>query len=465
MNKTNLCFILFITLFAITLQKRILFYSAFISQSHNTFPIELARNLSIDHEIIYVSGHKYESWFKGTNVKFISTKKEIEKIFEEGDKLASSTTSTPKSLFTLLTKLYPIHHDEFSKLIEELKPDLIFTDEFLTVARDILAEKKIKTVLFSSGPESISGVHDESFIGNVFFPVEKELLKNYFWLRLKKILIFPYMLISSIKELKGFYEIRRKHGHQVSMNMFEDIKKYPIISVSFLPFSHPEKKLPLIKMTGGTIRSHDLKIKTELSKWLDEREKDGVVYIALGSAAKLDKKQSQRLMKGILNIPKINLLFVIRDDMNFEINEEEFKEFKNRIRIERWVNQQGVLSHKAIKIFLSHCGYQSIIESLSFNKPILGLGLIRDQILNAMRISELKIGLKLSRDGFTREEVSNKIRDILDNYVEYVERVKRLNGIRKSYGGIKTAVEYINYILEFGTEDLIPENVTMLLSF
>ncbi|OSD03898.1 glycosyltransferase family 1 protein [Trametes coccinea BRFM310] len=61
-----------------------------------------------------------------------------------------------------------------------------------------------------------------------------------------------------------------------------------------------------------------------------------------------------------------------------------------------WTPQQTVLEHKATGWFVTHCGQNSVIESISAGIPMIAWPFNADQPLNAVRISEvLEVGYEL----------------------------------------------------------------------
>ena len=88
-----------------------------------------------------------------------------------------------------------------------------------------------------------------------------------------------------------------------------------------------------------------------------------------------------------------------------------------------WVDQLQILSHRAIGGFLSHCGWNSVIESISAGVPILAWPMIAEQSLNAKLVAEglgAGLGIKIVKDhsgllGYevSREAICEGVRELM----------------------------------------------------
>ncbi|WMV15165.1 hypothetical protein MTR67_008550 [Solanum verrucosum] len=64
--------------------------------------------------------------------------------------------------------------------------------------------------------------------------------------------------------------------------------------------------------------------------------------------------------------------------------------------VTEWVDQREILSHGSVEGFLSHCDWNSVVESICAKVPILAWPMMADQHLNArMVVEEIKIGLRV----------------------------------------------------------------------
>ena len=102
----------------------------------------------------------------------------------------------------------------------------------------------------------------------------------------------------------------------------------------------------------------------------------------------------------------MNFLWVIRKSES-EISDEFEKRVKDRgIVVRDWVDQREILMHESVQGFLSHCGWNSVLESICAcaGVPILAWPMMADQHLNArMVVEEIKVGLRVETfDGSVR---------------------------------------------------------------
>uniref|UniRef100_A0A803Q8B1 Glycosyltransferase n=1 Tax=Cannabis sativa TaxID=3483 RepID=A0A803Q8B1_CANSA len=179
----------------------------------------------------------------------------------------------------------------------------------------------------------------------------------------------------------------------------------------------------------GPLCLHDMKIESRglvVHPWLDEKESSSVLYVAFGSQATVSSEQVREIAKG-LEDSNVNFLWVLRKS---EPEENKFlEEFENRVKsrgivVRDWVNQMETLKHKSVKGFFSHCGWNSVMESLSAGLPILGFPMMAEQHINAkMVVEEIKIGLRVkscdgSLNGIVKsEEVSKMVKELMEGEV------------------------------------------------
>ena len=140
-------------------------------------------------------------------------------------------------------------------------------------------------------------------------------------------------------------------------------------------------------------------------QWLDKKFDQGnsVLYIAFGSQVEISLAQLKEIAIG-LEESKVNFLWVIRKSES-EISDGFEERVKDRgIVVREWVDQREILMHESVQGFLSHCGWNSVLESICAGVPILAWPMMAEQPLNArMVVEEIKVGLRVETcDGSVR---------------------------------------------------------------
>ena len=83
----------------------------------------------------------------------------------------------------------------------------------------------------------------------------------------------------------------------------------------------------------------------------------------------------------------------------------------------KWCPQERVLSHPSVACFLTHCGWNSSVESLCCGVPVISFPQWGDQVTNAKFLEEVRgVGFHLGHGGKSfvlREEVERCIHDIM----------------------------------------------------
>ncbi|KAL6574865.1 hypothetical protein OROMI_012150 [Orobanche minor] len=220
--------------------------------------------------------------------------------------------------------------------------------------------------------------------------------------------------------------------HRVIYRAFDDVKKADIIicnTVQELEFDTLlalQKKQPIYAIgpivsgfTNQTVTT-SLWTESDCTSWLDGKPNGSVLYVSFGSHAHTTSKEDiWEIAHGLLT-SGVNFLWVIRPDI-VNPGETDFLPhgFENSIRgrglIVQWCSQIKVISHRAIGGFLSHCGWNSVLESISCKVPLICFPLFTDQFTNRkLVVSDWKIGINLcDRSSITREEVEEKIKFVM----------------------------------------------------
>ncbi|KAH9619717.1 hypothetical protein KSS87_015829 [Heliosperma pusillum] len=152
-------------------------------------------------------------------------------------------------------------------------------------------------------------------------------------------------------------------------------------------------------------------------KWLDARQSGSVIYISMGSMASLGDKQMEEMARALSKSNKF-FLWVVRASEENKIPSNYKKETSEKGLIVNWCPQLEVLSHLALGCFVTHCGWNSILEAISLGVPMVAFPQWTDQPTNAKCVTDLwKIGVKVkANEGglVTREEIELCILEVME---------------------------------------------------
>ncbi|GKV43192.1 hypothetical protein SLEP1_g50514 [Rubroshorea leprosula] len=156
--------------------------------------------------------------------------------------------------------------------------------------------------------------------------------------------------------------------------------------------------------------------------WLENQAPSSVIYVSFGSLAVLPAKLMEAIATALKNT-KHPFLWVVKKPEGSpgngagELPPEFEEETKGQGLVVSWCPQTKVLAHPAIGCFITHCGWNSLLETFSAGVPVIGYPQWSDQPTNAKLVVDVfKVGLRLrpSCDGvFTAEEVEKCLKEIM----------------------------------------------------
>ncbi|RHN46597.1 putative soyasapogenol B glucuronide galactosyltransferase [Medicago truncatula] len=139
---------------------------------------------------------------------------------------------------------------------------------------------------------------------------------------------------------------------------------------------------------------------TELLNWLNSKENESVLYVSFGSFTRLPYAQLVEIVHGLENSGH-NFIWVIKRDDTDEDGEGFLQEFEERIKesskgyiIWDWAPQLLILDHPATGGIVTHCGWNSTLESLNAGLPMITWPIFAEQFYNEkLLVDVLKIGV------------------------------------------------------------------------
>ncbi|KAL6604463.1 hypothetical protein ACP70R_042890 [Stipagrostis hirtigluma subsp. patula] len=124
-----------------------------------------------------------------------------------------------------------------------------------------------------------------------------------------------------------------------------------------------------------------------ITAWLDGQAGDSVVYVSFGSVARKLPKQLFEVGHGLEDSGKPFLWVVKESEAAAPEVEEWLQALEARtagrgLVVRGWAPQLAVLSHRAVGGFVTHCGWNSLLESMAHGVPVVTWPHFADQFLN-----------------------------------------------------------------------------------
>ncbi|XP_022719857.1 UDP-glycosyltransferase 92A1-like [Durio zibethinus] len=212
-----------------------------------------------------------------------------------------------------------------------------------------------------------------------------------------------------------------------ALEWFRDYIKLPVWAIGpLLPTTMVRKS----SCSGSSISKHRAGKEPGISpercvEWLDLQSPDSVLYVSFGSQNTISPSQMMELAKG-LEDSRNPFIWVIRPPLGFDMTgefkaewlpegfEECISKRKQGLLVEKWAPQLDILLHKSTGAFLSHCGWNSVLESLSQGVPIIGWPLAGEQAFNSkMLMEEMGVSVELTT-GHDRAIEAKEVKKVIE---------------------------------------------------
>ncbi|KAJ0264673.1 UDP-glycosyltransferase 71B1 [Hirschfeldia incana] len=209
--------------------------------------------------------------------------------------------------------------------------------------------------------------------------------------------------------------------------------------------------------------------RTEILSWLDKQPLRSVVFLCFGSMGGFSEEQTRETAIALEQTGHRFLWSVRRastDDTTKASFPEDFTNLEEILpegflertaeigKIISWAPQVDVLKHRAVGGFVTHCGWNSILESLWFGVPTSAWPIYAEQQCNAFEmVEELGLAAEIRKDYrgdnmlgepemVTAKEIESGINCVMEQGSEMRKKVKEMSGklhVALMDGGSSTA--------------------------
>jgi MGT family glycosyltransferase len=401
---------------------------------------ELARR---GHTVSFVAHPSAKPWVTDPNIQFIPWIFKLadsdEEDFVQKDTFwhRISQESHPwqgnKLMLERVISFYRPMYESLKSLLQTHHPDCLLIDRAVVPAIDLAIQQQLPFIIQTRflGNFVKPSLHNPQF--GTDFPMRMNLWQkflNFFSPRLETFYLLPTML--------KLNRVRQDCSNEKDLpSPWEN--QTMIVGTSFA--IEQKRLLPdRVHMVGPIFSTSQKPLEHSLRDWL-ESDQTGVIYMAFGTLVTLNTWQAEELIKGLAE-SGLKVLWSLPENQSSLL-----PKLPSTVRVESFVPQLAVLSHPNIVTFVSHCGMNSIHESLYYGKPILALPFFGDQHYNAARLVDLGVALKLSKHNFSRTIVSDRINQLLHNK-HYQTRALQISKSLNQADGLNQAAQIVESIMQ-----------------
>lgn len=376
---------------------------------------------TIDQEIRL--GHKISV----SNVRFPSAELEL----PEGKENIASATSP--EMMTKIHKGFSLLKEPIENLIlNQIRPHFIVSDMFYPWTNDVAEKLNIPRLLF----------YPNSFISHCLpYNLEKYSPHEKVNSDSESFLIpgLPHQIQMKRSQLEEHVKTKTRFGEIIDVVKGSEIRSYGMIhdTIYDLESAYVDyyKKLkgqkywtigPLFHISN---RGQETEERHSCLDWLDAQEPKSVLFISFGSLTRFSDAQLKEISLA-LEATNQPFIWVVRNrEKTQENDEQDWLISKNNERgliITTWAPQLMILRHPSVGGFMTHCGWNSILEAITSGVPLITWPLFAEQFYNEKLIEIQQLGVGVGSDVWNVSPILNS--DVLLSSKRIEEAINRLMG-------------------------------------
>ncbi|KAK2632356.1 hypothetical protein EUGRSUZ_L01657 [Eucalyptus grandis] len=223
----------------------------------------------------------------------------------------------------------------------------------------------------------------------------------------------------------------------ILVNTWQDLEPSTLHALEDDKFLGRVTKAPVYPV-GPLVRPVGPNSKSEVMNWLGMQPVESVIYVSFGSGGTLSAEQTTELAWG-LELSQQRFVWVVRPPMDDDASGNFFNGsngqdgtpnylpggFYTRTHdrgmvVPMWAPQTEILAHESVGGFVSHCGWNSTLESIVNGVPMVAWPLYAEQGMNAAMLVE-KLGtavrsrMRPAGGPIGREEIADMVRSVINS--------------------------------------------------
>ncbi|KAM7518903.1 hypothetical protein LguiB_017865 [Lonicera macranthoides] len=308
-----------------------------------------------------------------------------------------------------VSKAIALLQKPMEQLIRDLSPDCIFSDMFFPWTVDLAEELKIPRLIFYP---SCFFYHCASHSLKVYTPYESVESESENFL----VPFLPDKIEMKKSQLQDYVKMKTMFGEFINLITESEMRSFGSVHDTF--YELEPAYVDHYKKVKGTKQWHigplfnlsnrDTGDEQHIClNWLETQRPNSVLYVCFGSMVRFTDAQLNEIALA-LEASKCPFIWVVRNKCKTQEDEKEgwlpegfeerMVECNKGMIIREWVPQLKILNHFAIGGFMTHCGWNSILEAITAGVPLIMWPLFAEQFYNEKLIDLVGIGVRVGNE-------------------------------------------------------------------
>ncbi|VVA27827.1 PREDICTED: anthocyanidin 3-O-glucosyltransferase [Prunus dulcis] len=246
------------------------------------------------------------------------------------------------------------------------------------------------------------------------------------------------------------FAARFRQTKGILINTFRELEPHALRSLSDgkFPPVYPVGPLLNLKSDDGHVGSDQSIQKSDILEWLDDQPPSSVVFLCFGSMGSFSEAQVKEIACALEKSRQRFLWSLRKPEPKGKVGmPSDYADVKGVLpegfldrtagigKVIGWAPQVAILAHLAVGGFVSHCGWNSTLESLWCGVPIATWPMYAEQQLNAFAlVKDLGLGVEIKMDYkqdsevvVSAEEIERGIRRVMEKDSDIRARVKEIS--------------------------------------
>ncbi|MFS7990272.1 putative UDP-glucuronosyl/UDP-glucosyltransferase, UDP-glycosyltransferase family [Helianthus anomalus] len=316
--------------------------------------------------------------------------------------IENMSACTTEEMVSAIYRSVPLLQTPMEQVIRDVAPDCIFSDMFFTWTADLAKELNIPRLLFYSNNfiyHSIShSLRVHAPHANVKSEFESFVVPD-----------LPDKITMKRSQVSHHFTSKTLMGDMMERVRQSEERSFGVVHNTFYEiepaYADHIKKIkgkkvwhigPLFEFFNRDGRV--VEEKHSCLSWLDDQKPKSVIYVSFGSMVRFPESQITEIALA-LEESKQPFVWVVRKEGN-EGTGGLPEGFEQRIGTENkgfvitgWAPQVEILQHPSVGGFLTHCGWNSVLEAATAGVPLITWPLYAEQFYNEKLVELLGIGV------------------------------------------------------------------------